>query len=59
MTRQTLRISPVLLIAAACAALLSWGCPVETPGVGVGMDYPARWGGGNTGPPVFVGGPSN
>ena len=54
--RRAIRSSYLLLALAVLAALVSWSC-VSTPGVGMGMDTPARWSGGN-GPPVFVGGPS-
>jgi hypothetical protein len=54
------RSSALLLCMLAVAmALLASSCFFSTPGVGQGMDYPARWGGGTTGPPVFVGGPSS
>ena len=39
------------------AALLSSSCD-SGGGMGVGVGAPTRWGGGNTGPPVFAGGPS-
>jgi hypothetical protein len=37
------------------AALVSASCD-SGGGMGVGMSYPARWG-GTSGPPVLVGGP--
>jgi hypothetical protein len=39
------------------AALLSSSCD-SGGGMAVGVGAPTRWGGGTTGPPVFVGGPS-
>jgi len=39
------------------AALVSWSCD-NGYGMGVGMDYGARWGGGASGPAVLVGGPT-
>jgi len=56
MTRPNV-ILRLLLGALLLAATLNSSSCVETPGVGVGMDSPARWGGSN-GPPVYVGGPS-
>jgi len=51
-------ISRVLILALVLlCALVSSSCQSDT-GIGVGMDYPARWGGGSSGPPIFVGGPS-
>ena len=58
--RRRSHFSIVALVMAFVAALLASSCLVSTPGVGEGMDYPARWGGGSgAGPPVFVGGPAN
>ena len=56
MTRLNVTLRLVIGALVLAATLGSSSC-VETPGVGVGMDSPARWGGGN-GPPVYVGGPS-
>jgi hypothetical protein len=39
------------------AALTSLSCD-SSAGVGVGVGYPTRYGGGAGRPPVFVGGPS-
>jgi hypothetical protein len=39
------------------AALLSSGCNSGS-GMAVGVGAPTRWGGGTSGPPIFVGGPS-
>ena len=51
-------ISRVLILALVLlCALASSSCQSDT-GIGVGMDYPARWGGGTSGPPIFVGGPA-
>ena len=47
----------ILLTAVVAAALISWSC-VNGAGVGVGVGAPARWGGGSSGPPIFVGGPA-
>jgi len=38
------------------AVLMSSGCD-SYGGMAVGVGAPTRWGGGTTGPPVFVGGP--
>jgi len=58
--RRGFPCSFVALAFAVAAALLASSCFFSTPGVGQGMDYPARWGGGSGGgPPVFVGGPSS
>jgi hypothetical protein len=47
-----------LLLFLAVTAFLFSSCE-SGGGMGVGgVGYPARWGGGNTGPPVFAGGPS-
>lgn len=55
MTRPRL-LRTVALVLALAGALASASC--NSSGVGVGMDYPTRWGAGSTGgPPVFVGGP--
>jgi hypothetical protein len=51
--------SLLFLVLALMTALLASACLVSTPSVGEGMDMPARWGGGGSGPPVFVGGPSH
>ena len=47
----------VILAVVIAAALVASSCEGGT-GVGVSTGYPARWGGGTSGPPVFVGGPS-
>jgi hypothetical protein len=39
------------------AALVSQSCE-GSGGIGMGTDYGSRWGGGTSGPPIFVGGPS-
>jgi len=44
---------PVLVV----AALLSSSCN-SGAGMAVGVGAPTRWGGGTSGPPIFVGGPS-
>ena len=56
MTRLNVTLRLVIGALVLAATLGSSSC-VETPGVGVGMDSPARWGGGN-GPPVYVVGPA-
>lgn len=46
-----------MLALVLAAALASWSCN-GADGVGVGMGYPSRWGGGgSSGPPIFVGSP--
>ena len=55
-TRHSFRRMLMLALMLSCA-LVSSSCQGDA-GVGVGMDYPARWGGGSSGPPIFVGGPS-
>ena len=47
----------ILSLLVLTAALVSSGC--INGGVGLGADYPARWGSGATGPPIFVGGPTS
>jgi hypothetical protein len=44
-----------ILLFVIAAALVSASCD-SSGGMGVGMSYPARWG-GTSGPPVLVGGP--
>lgn len=44
-----------ILLVVIAAALVSASCD-SGGGMGVGMSYPARWG-GTSGPPVLVGGP--
>ena len=51
-------VGRVLILALTLtAALVSQSCD-GSGGFGMGSDYPARWGGGSSSPPVFVGGPS-
>jgi hypothetical protein len=57
MKRPNIVTRVVLLVLVLIAALTASSCQSDT-GIGVGMDYPARWGGGGSGPPIFVGGPS-
>ena len=52
------RLTRLLLFALLLAAAFASASCDSASGVGVGMDYPARWGGGTSGPPIFVGGPS-
>jgi hypothetical protein len=47
----------LIVVLVLLCALASSSCQSDT-GVGVGMGYPARWGGGTSGPPIFVGGPA-
>jgi hypothetical protein len=47
----------VLLTLAIIVALVASSCESGV-GVGVSTGYPTRWGGGTSGPPVFVGGPA-
>jgi hypothetical protein len=47
----------VMLALTLAVALASMSCEGSS-GMGVGVGYPTRWGGGTSGPPVFVGGPS-
>jgi hypothetical protein len=47
----------VLLATALVVALASSSCD-SASGMGMGVGTPARWGGGGSSPPVFVGGPS-
>jgi len=46
----------VILAALVVVAVVASSCE-SGAGVGVGTGYPTRWGGGSSGPPVFVGGP--
>lgn len=47
----------VLVAVVLMVALVASSCESGV-GVGVGTGYPTRWGGGTSGPPVFVGGPA-
>jgi hypothetical protein len=47
-----------LVLAIVVAATFALSSCVSGSGVGVGVGAPARWGGGSSGPPIFVGGPS-
>ena len=51
-------VSRVFTLALALAAALASSSCDNSGGVGMGMNQPARWGGGSAGPPIFVGGPS-
>ena len=60
MTRWNIAIRLWVIALFLAGALAAASC-VNGAGIGAGMDYPARWGGGgsgSTGPPIFVGGPS-
>ena len=46
-----------LLLLLLTAAVVSSSC--VNGGVGLGADYPARWGSGATVPPIFVVGPTS
>ena len=56
MKQPNLAAQAFLLTMLVVAALLSSSCD-SGGGMAVGVGAPARWGGGNSGPPVFVGGP--
>ena len=51
------RASLVILALTLAVAPASLSCE-SGGGMGVGVGAPTRWGGGTSGPPVFVGGPS-
>jgi predicted small secreted protein len=51
-------VSRVFILAAVVVAALVTSSCNDSYGVGMGMDYGARWGGGAAGPPIFVGGPT-
>ena len=55
--RANLAPRVLIVVLVLLCALASSSCQSDT-GVGVGMGYPARWGGGTSGPPIFVGGPA-
>jgi hypothetical protein len=55
MTRSHIASRVLILALLMAAALVSASCD-SGGGMGVGMSYPARWG-GTSGPPVLVGGP--
>ena len=58
MERLNLLPRVFLLALLALSALMAWSCE-SGGGMGAGgVGYPTRWGGGTSGPPVFVGGPS-
>ncbi|HET9369773.1 MAG TPA: hypothetical protein VFO19_05975 [Vicinamibacterales bacterium] len=58
MTSQTLASRLFLIALLVAAALVASSCD-SVSGVGMGVGTTARWGGGGTsGPPIFVGGPS-
>lgn len=50
--------SKILLLGMALAVALVASSCESGVGVGVSTGYPTRWGGGTSGPPVFVGGPA-
>jgi predicted small secreted protein len=57
-SRSRLVVRAALLALLLAAGLVTSSCNGSS-GVGVGVGYPTRWGGGSTqGPPIFVGGPS-
>ena len=58
MTRHPIVRRIVILAFVVAAALAASSCD-NVNGMGVGMGYPARWGGSSSGPPIFVGGPSS
>jgi predicted small secreted protein len=47
----------VIVMLLTFAALAASSCN-EVSGVGVGVGTQSRWGGGMSGPPIFVGGPA-
>lgn len=57
MDRPRRLVRALMLALVAAAALTCAGCN-SGYGVGVAAGAPARWGGGSSGPPIFVGGPS-
>ena len=57
MNRTNFFSRAVILGLVLVAALVTASCD-NGYGMGVGMDYGARWGGGASGPTVMVGGPS-
>ena len=57
MNRSNL-VPRILILALALGAALAYSSCTSGGGMGVGVGYPARWGGGSSGPPVFAGGPA-
>jgi hypothetical protein len=57
MNRQNLFALVCFCSLLVAATLMMSGC-VNGGGFGVGAGYPAVWGGGGTGPPIFVGSPA-
>jgi len=57
MNRSNL-VPRILILALALGAALVYASCTSAGGMGVGVGYPARWGGGSVGPPVFAGGPA-
>ncbi len=57
MNSRNLASKALLLAVVLVVALVASSCE-SGAGVGVGTGYPTRWGGGASGPPVFVGGPA-
>jgi hypothetical protein len=51
-------VARVILLSVVVAAALSCLSCESPSGVGFGVDYGARWGGGAGGPGVMVGGPT-
>jgi predicted small secreted protein len=47
----------VIVMLLTFAALAASSCN-EVSGVGIGVGTTSRWGGGMSGPPIFVGGPA-
>jgi len=52
------RVTRIMILAVVIAAALVASSCEGGVGVGVSTGYPARYGGGTSGPPIFVGGPS-
>lgn len=55
--RANLASRVLILVLVVLCAFASSSCQGDS-GIGTGMDYPARWGGGTSGPTIFVGGPA-
>jgi hypothetical protein len=57
MKQPNLASTAFMLTVLVVAALVSSSCN-SGAGMAVGVGAPTRWGGGTSGPPIFVGGPS-
>jgi hypothetical protein len=56
MKQPNLVATAFVLMVLVVVALVSPGCD-SGGGMAVGVGAPTRWGGGGSGPPIFVGGP--